>query len=137
MRVVLDTNILISAFVFPGGAPEIVYRAALEGRITLITSPALLAESGRVLDAKLGWEPERAREAVAHVARNATIVRPTTTLHVVDDDPDDDRVLEAAAAGQAEAIVSGDRHLLRLRRWKGIEIETLAKLLARLGLASG
>ena len=135
MRVVLDTNILVSAFVFPGGTPEVLFRAVLEGRITLITSPALLAEFGRVLEAKFGWEPERGREAVALVARNATIVRPTDTLHVVDDDPDDDRVLEAAMAGEAEGIVSGDRHLLRIRSWEGIAILKPAELLKRLDIA--
>lgn len=134
MRVVLDTNILISAFVFPGGAPEGVYRSALEGGLVLVTSPALLAEFGRVLPPKFGWEPARAREAVAHVARNTTVVRPTMTLHVVGDDPSDDRVLEAAAAGKADAIVSGDRHLLRLRTWEGIEILRPAAL-ERLGAA--
>jgi len=132
LRVVLDTNILISAFVFPGGTPETLFRAVLEGRIGLITSPALLAEFGRVLGAKFGWDPERAREAVALVARSAAIVRPTNTLHVVHDDPDDDRVLEAAMAGEAEAIVSGDRHLLRIRSWEGIEILRPAALLALL-----
>ena len=135
MRVVLDTNILISAFVFPGGTPETLFRAVLEGRIGLITSSALLAEFGRVVEAKFGWEPERAREAVALVARNATIVRPTDVLHVVDDDPDDDRVLEAAMAGEAEGIVSGDRHLLRIRSWEGISILKPAELSKRLDIA--
>lgn len=132
MRVVLDTNILISAFVFPGGSPEAVYRAALEGRFTLITSPALLAEFGRVLSTKFGWESEQVREAVSHVARNADVVRPTATVSVVEEDPADDRVLEAASAGVADAIVSGDRHLLKLRGWEGIEIEKPVSLLARL-----
>ena len=132
MRVVLDTNILISAFVFPGGSPEAVYRAALEGRLELITSHPLLAEFGRVLSAKFGWGSERVREAVAHVARNAEVVRPTATVHAVEADPADDRVLEAASAGEADTIVSGDRHLLKLRSWEGIEIEKPASLLARL-----
>ncbi len=49
VRAVLDTNILMSAFVFPGGAPEAVYRDELEGRLELVTTPPLLAELGRVL----------------------------------------------------------------------------------------
>ena len=52
MRAVFDTNVLISAFVFPGGPPEFAFRAALSGRITLITSPPLLAEFGAVLSRK-------------------------------------------------------------------------------------
>ena len=76
LRVVLDTNILISAFIFPGGPPEAAYRAALDGRVELVTSPPLLAELGRVLADKFGWEPPLAAEAVTQVARMATVVRP-------------------------------------------------------------
>ena len=83
MRVVLDTNVLVSTFVFPGGTPEEVYRLVLEGRIELVTSPPLLAEFGRVLAEKFAWEARRAEEAVAHVMRNATIVRPTQTIETI------------------------------------------------------
>ena len=95
MRVVLDTNILISAFIFPGGPPEAAYRAALDGRVQLVTSPPLLAELGRVLVDKFGWEPSLGAEAVAQVARVAIVVRPQARVDIVVEDPDDDRVLEA------------------------------------------
>jgi uncharacterized protein len=135
LRVVLDTNILISAFVFPGGAPEMVYRAALEGRITLITSPALLAEFGRVLSEKFGWEDRMVQEAVAQAPRIGEVVRPAATVNVIAEDPADDRVLEAAVTGDAATIVSGDRHLLRLGTWHGVRIEKAAPFLARLQIA--
>lgn len=137
MRVVLDTNILISAFVFPGGAPEDVVRAALERRVEMVTSPTLLAEFARVLAAKFGWDDEHVEEAVALVARNAVVVRPTERIRVVRDDPADDRVLEAAAAGHADAIVSGDRHLLRLGAWEGIVIRRAADLVDMLADGPG
>lgn len=131
MRVVLDTNILISAFVFPGGAPEAVYRTALEGGVTLVTSPPLLAEFGRVLADKFTWDASRAQDAVTQVARIGDVVRPGGTVKVIEGDPDDDRVLEAAIEGAAEVIVSGDRHLLRLRMWRGVHIEKATSFLAR------
>lgn len=131
MRVVFDTNILISAFIFPGGAPETVYRAAFEGRVTLVTSPTLLAEFGRVLSQKFGWAPEQAEQAVAQIVRIGDIVRPTSTVKVIIEDPADDRVLEAALAGKADVIVSGDRHLLRLGTWREIVIEKAVAFLAR------
>lgn len=122
MRVALDTGVLVSAYIFPGGAPEAACRAALEGRVELVTSPPLLAELGRVLARKFGWEEARVEEAVAQVIRIGRVVRPRRALAVVAADPADDRVLEAALAGQAEVIVSGDRHLLALRSWRGIDV---------------
>ncbi|MGH2676108.1 MAG: putative toxin-antitoxin system toxin component, PIN family [Actinomycetota bacterium] len=122
MRVVLDTHVLVSAFFFPGGAPEAVYRLALEGQIELVTSPTLLAEFGRVLTEKLGRDDQALREAVAQVSSVGMLVRPSGQLAVISDDPDDDRALEAASEGRAEAIVSGDRHLLRLGQWEGVRI---------------
>lgn len=132
MRVVLDTNILISAFVFPGGAPEMVYRGALEGRYELVTSPSLLAELGRVLG-DIGWEASVGEAAVTQVARVGTVVRPRERLAVIADDPADDRVLEAAIEGGAEVSVSGDRHLGRLSGWGGVEVVRAPVFVDRLG----
>lgn len=131
MRVVFDTNVLISAFVFPGGAPESAYRAALSGRVTLVTSPALLAELARVLADRFGWEA-MVETAVGQVARIGTVVRPRDTLSVIEHDPDDDRVLEAAREGSADVIMSGDRHLLELGSWEAIRIVRVAELLEEL-----
>lgn len=132
MRIVLDTNVLISAFVFPGGPPESVYRLALEGRAVLITSPPILAEFGRILVDKFGWDAPMAEEAVALVARVSTIIRPSMQLAEVDADPDDDRILEAALEGQADMIVSGDKHLLRIGTWRDIPVVKPADFLATL-----
>jgi putative PIN family toxin of toxin-antitoxin system len=132
LKAVFDTNVLISAFVFPGGAPEFAYREALSGRLTLVTSPPLLAELARVLADKFGWEQAMVQTAVGQVARIGTVVRPTEALSVINEDPDDDRVLEAAREGSADVIVSGDRHLLRLGSWESIRIVRIAELLEEL-----
>jgi putative PIN family toxin of toxin-antitoxin system len=131
MRAILDTNVLISAYVFPGGRPEAVYRLALEGQLEIGTSRTLLAELGRVLGQKFGWMPDRVEAAVAQVARIAAVLEPGETVRVVTADPADDRVLEAARAFGADVIVSGDRHLLDLGTWSGIEIISPAELIAR------
>ncbi|HYU57061.1 MAG TPA: putative toxin-antitoxin system toxin component, PIN family [Actinomycetota bacterium] len=137
MRVLLDTNVLISAFIFPGGAPEAVYRMALRGRIEVVTSATLLAEFGRVLVGKFGWDEARADRAVVQVARVAEVVDPQERVAVVTADPADDRVLEAALEGAATAIVSGDRHLLRLGSWRGIAIVDPATFLTSNPPSSG
>jgi putative PIN family toxin of toxin-antitoxin system len=130
VKVVADTNVLVSAFIFPGGSPEAFYRLALEGRIELVSSRALLAELGRVLAEKFGWESARAEEAVAQVVRVAEIVDPSETVSEIEADPADNRVLEAAAEAGASTIISGDRHLLSLPSWREIRIESPAQFLA-------
>ena len=131
MKAILDTNVLISAYVFPGGKPEAVYRLALEGRLEIGTSLPLLAELGRVLGQKFGWVPERVEAAVAQMTRIASIVAPGETVQAIGADPADDRVLEAASAFEADVIVSGDRHLLDLGSWRGIGIISPAEFIAR------
>jgi putative PIN family toxin of toxin-antitoxin system len=130
VRIVADTNVLVSALIFPGGPPEALYRLVLEERLRLVTSRPLLAELGRVLAEKFGWEPERAEEAVLQLVRLAEVVQPRERLAVVAADPADDRVLEAADAGDVDAIVSGDSHLLTLGEWRGIPIRSTAEFLA-------
>jgi len=137
LRAVLDTNVLISAFVFPGGSPEAVYRLALGGGFDLVTSPPLLLELGRVLQQKFEWEPAMAEAAVRQVARISTIVEPAATVSDVEDDPADNRVLEAAAEANADAIVTGDRHLLNLETWRGIPILPPARFVGGQGRERG
>ncbi len=133
MRAILDTNVLISAYVFPGGKPEAVYRLALERRLEIGTSLPLLAEFGRVLGLKFGWMPDRVEAAVAQMTRIARVVEPSETVQVVRADPDDDRVLEAARAFGAHVIVSGDRHLLDVGTWSDIEIVSPSEFMDRWG----
>lgn len=130
MKAVVDTNVLISAFVFPGGSPEAVYRLALVGSFDLVTSPPLLLELGRILQQKFEWEPPMAEDAVRQVARIGTIVEPATSVSDIEEDTADNRVLEAAAESDADAIVSGDRHLLGLGTWRGIPILPAALFIA-------
>lgn len=132
MRAVLDTNVLVSAFVFPGGAPEFVYRPVLEGSLTLVVSRPLLAELGRVLIGKLEWEASYAEQVLAQLLRVADLVEPQDHVDDIHDDPADNHVLEAAAEGDAEVIVSGDRHLRRLGVWRAARILDPATFLEEL-----
>jgi uncharacterized protein len=102
MKIVADTNVLVSALIFPGGAPETVYRMALAARIELASSRPPLAELGRVLTDKFGWDAGRAEDAVSQVVRIASVVEPVEAVSKVHEDPDDNRVLEAAAEARAD-----------------------------------
>jgi len=130
-RVVLDTNVYISAYGFGGLLAELV-RAAIRGEIDLFTSPAILAEGARVLTDKLGFDDAHVEQAVRQVARIATVVRPTIRIQVIADEPDN-RVLECAVSADADLIVSGDRHLLALGAYDGVHVVSVASAVGLLG----
>lgn len=132
-RVVPDTNILVSALVF-GGLPGIFLSLALERRIPIITSNVLLEELEETLKAKFAITEADAHAARSKLENTAEVVAPLIALQVIREDPDDDRVLECAVAGNAEVIVSGDRHLLRLGSFQGIAVMTVRQFLERNGL---
>jgi len=120
-RVVLDTNVLVSALLF-GGIPARVTRLAIEGHILSATSPALLAELHGVLLAKFLFPSTIAEVIVMEWKTVSVVVEPTVEVSVIVSDPADNRVLECAVGAHADAIVSGDRHLLELQVFRGIPI---------------
>lgn len=121
MRVVFDTNIYVSAFAIPGGLAEDAYLYALHGRFELLTSVAILTETVTVLQREFDWTEEKARELVQTISRVASVVKTTARLRVAQDDPDN-RILECAIHAGADFIVTGDRHLLSLTRYEGVQI---------------
>jgi putative PIN family toxin of toxin-antitoxin system len=90
----------------------------------LVTSPALLDELDEKLRLKFKVSAEDADVIRARIQINALVVEPGIVLNIVSDDPDDNRVLEAAVAGKADYVVSGDRHLLKVGSVEGIPILT-------------
>jgi putative PIN family toxin of toxin-antitoxin system len=127
MRVVLDTNIYISALVF-GGEPRKVLTYAEARRFTLFISPTIQTELERTLENKFGWSHGRVTGVLAKLRRFMKTVTPTTAFKL-SDDPDDDKILECAHAAKADYIVSGDDHLLRLARFYDIPIITVKTFL--------
>lgn len=121
MRVVLDTNVLVSAVIFGGPPGEIVELAAAR-RLEFIISPALIVKFRRVLCEKFAFSDDALYLTETLLRRAGTVVEPGRTLTVIAEDPEDDRVLEAAVEGKADVIVSGDRHLLALKAFQGILI---------------
>jgi putative PIN family toxin of toxin-antitoxin system len=138
MRIVIDTNLLVSAYISPG-IPRRLLDAAFDGAFELCTSETLLAELLDVLQrAHITPRMQRAgRLAAADVEdlrRIARIVAPAAVPRVVPTDADDDHVLAAAQAAGADLIVSGDkRDLLPLRSYEGMPIITAREALERIG----
>ena len=111
--------------------------AAANGQVTLYTSPVLVAELTRILKTpKLMPRIERSglplEELLARYLNVAIVVQPETVPTVVLTDPDDDHVLACALAGNAELIVSGDRDLLSLKKFRDIPIVTPAEAVNRI-----
>jgi uncharacterized protein len=128
-RVVLDTNVYISAYGF-GGKPAELLRAAIGGEFELVTSPAILVEVADKLETVLGFDRDHTEQVLRQIARIATVVRATANVTTVADDADN-RILEAASESAADFIVSGGRHLLELGAWEGIRVLKVADFLGR------
>lgn len=136
MRVVADTNTVVSGLLWHGN-PRRVLEAARDGALQLYTSAALLAELEEVLQRpkfaqRLSLAGVASHTLVLGYAALAWLIDPAVIEPVIIADPDDDAVLACANAARAEAIVSGDNHLLDLKQYEGIPVFTAAQLLAKI-----
>ena len=136
LRVVLDTNVWVSAMIW-GGPPADILRAAEEGRITVIISEEIVEEIARTLlyhrlsEIYQGAGISR-EELIETVLRIGKLVKVDIRLDVIRDDSSDNRVLECAVESNADYIVSGDEHVLKMKRYRKTEIVStrqFAKLL--------
>ncbi len=130
MRVVLDTNVLISALAFPGSKPDQVLQRIRQGEVALFLSAFILAELERILRDKFRFTTRQTDERVAVIRRMATLVDPTERIALVVAKDDDNRIRECAVAARADYLVTGDKeHLLPLRSIGATQIVTPAAFL--------
>ncbi len=128
MRVVFDTNIFISAFIVPGGQAERAFLFARPGRFTLCTSVAILTETAQTLREKFDQSEEDIRSALKMISGSGVVLKPNVKVKILKDTPDN-RILECALEAEADVVVTGDRHLLKLRKFREIPIVRLADFL--------
>lgn len=122
MRVVADTNVLISALLF-GGLSEQIFLAGLRGEIQLITSLPLLKELQRVLKGKFKFDVHLVNDILDEMKDVMEIVEISSRIDVISYPEEDNTVLECAVDGRAEIIVTGDtKHILPLKEYRGIKI---------------
>jgi putative PIN family toxin of toxin-antitoxin system len=124
VRVVFDTNILVSAFVFAGGRGEAALQKIIEEHDELVLSKPILDELLGILARKFSRDAEELARVAVFIAALATFVSPRRRLRVVQDEPDN-RVLECALTGRAQAIVTGDHALLALKDFRGVRLLSL------------
>jgi putative PIN family toxin of toxin-antitoxin system len=125
MKVVVDTNVLVSAMGWPGNARDLL-RMAANGTLTIIISEDILAEYIEVISRdKFAYLEKRAVKRFLQVmSRYVRVAKTTSTVKVIAEDSADDKVLACAKTVRADLIATGDTHLLRLGRWSGIRIVT-------------
>jgi putative PIN family toxin of toxin-antitoxin system len=122
LRAVLDTNVYFSAFHHPEGVTFRIWESAIRRQFVLLVSPAIMREIAEVLRLDLGWRELEIIAQLKLISRVAEIVVPKISLQIIRVDPDDDKFLECAVEGRADLIVSGDRHLTKLKSFRGIGI---------------
>lgn len=138
MKALLDSSVLVSAFVVAESLPGQAVRAGLQGRFRLLLSPAILAETARSLREKPGLRRRYAyteAELDRHLRDLAVVGEMVTDVPAIPRvcrDPDDDHVLAAALAAGAECIVTGDGDLLDLQVYQGVRILTVRRFLEEL-----
>ncbi len=120
--VVVDTNVYVSAFLF-GGLPERVFLFAEEGVFTICISPSIAQEIRSVLTKKFGWSKNELAEWIDPFLVSLRTVIPSQQVNLAKDRADNE-ILACALEAEAEAIVTGDDHLLKLKAFQGIPIMT-------------
>jgi len=137
LRIVVDTNILVSAALKRGGNPDTLLRRWIAGDFLIVTCPTAIAELSDVLNRprireKYHLTDQDIQDFVRQFSRQAILVPGTSVSGIVLPDPKDDMFISCAVEGRARYIISGDHHLQELRRHGRIRIRTVARFLRTL-----
>lgn len=122
MKAVIDTNVFVSGIFWTGSSHKVL---ALwkEQKFSLVSSLGTIAEFVKVLkDFKIRLQDETIRELVDLIITNSIIVEPKEKIDIVKDDPTDNIFVETAVAGNTDYIISQDKHLLKIKEFRGIRI---------------
>ena len=137
IKVVLDTNIFVSGILNSKGAPGQVLKAWHENKFVLTTSKPIIKEIKQVLNSAKIQEflkkhkvvKEDLNDFFSTLSFNALVVKPSFKLDIIKEDPADNKFLECALMVKAEYIVSGDKHLLKLKMYENIKIISAYELI--------
>jgi putative PIN family toxin of toxin-antitoxin system len=138
VRIVIDTNVFVSAFLSSVGIPALIVQRWQQQDFEVVVTSALMEEYERALNyprvvRHLGMGADQIAEIVAGMAQFSAVVEADDAIAAVVDDPDDDKIVACAVAGGADYIVTGDAHLLSLAEYGGIQIPSPRMFLTLLG----
>ena len=136
LRVVPDVNIIISALLNPAGPPGRIYDSWVRGELIFVTSLPIIDKAVEVLrrdhiSAALNMAEADIRTLQATLLTRSLLTPHQLILDVVKDDPEDNTIIVAAIEGDADCIISGDRHLTNLDRYQDIPICTPTEFIDR------
>ena len=121
VKIVLDTNVIISGLNFPKSNPDQILTLIASGEILNFTSQPIIDETKRILADSFSWTKEEVEAAEFWLKIFSKLVNPKSRLKVIADDPDN-RILECAVEARADFIISGDHHLTDLNTFQQIKI---------------
>lgn len=128
-KIVIDTNNLISALGWEGNSREIV-RKAVDSEFSLFISLKQMSEIERVMNyPKFRFTEEQKMQFLEILMGTANIIYTGTKLDIIKDDPDDNLILECAVECDADFIITGDKHLLKLQQFRAIRVVTAREFL--------
>ncbi|MBI5206416.1 MAG: putative toxin-antitoxin system toxin component, PIN family [Candidatus Firestonebacteria bacterium] len=133
IKVVLDTNIYISALLVPGSNPDKIIHLAINKFLEIYISPEILKELENNLVKKFEYTDKEAKEVIIWLESIARIIKPVHSIANVCKKDSDHCILECAMSGGADFIVSGDKkHLLSIKKYSNIEIISPAEFLKKI-----
>lgn len=122
MNIVLDTNIYIAIALQGEFAEDIIKLITINSDITVITSKEIFSELQQKLEEKFDWLKEDIDLFITKMRKISKTVKATEKVNIIDRDPEDNKILECALAGEADLIITSDQDLIKLKKFRGIGI---------------
>ena len=122
MKVTVDTNFLISATQWDYSVAHKLLKKLIISDAEIFTTQDILDETSEVLERDFEYSKNEANNIIKKILLFAKLIEPKQKINVIKDDPDDNKVIECAIESSSDYIVTYDRHLLKLKDYKGIKI---------------
>ena len=129
MRVVFDTNVLISSTLWEGSVAQKLLFKCIDLNISIFSSTEILSEYKKVLKRDFGYADDEVTLILEKIMQYIRIVQPKEKVDAIKEDPEDNKILECAMASSSQCIITYDKHILKLKEFRGIRIIKLEEAL--------